>query len=396
MSKVKSHEKNSGKPKKEKERGTGWLKSIILGALAGAAVIVLVGGVLYYFFNTVAVRKSADVQPHLISESEAETYPVRPIDSMPTKGFEAKNSLVVQLDEMVDMVYAGGDAHKPDLTDAMDEVKQTYAAAERVLNRYIRNDFTDYQKVHAIHDYLAYYTEYDFDLLASTGGNGTGNNPAFRVDGVFLNKIAVCDGISKAFMLLCGMEQIRCIRVTGEYVQGESTQAHAWNKVYLDGDWYNVDVTMDMFHVNTGKERIDVLNHGYFLVSDEQITDSMAGRHVRSHNDAVDYACNKTYDFYSATPLGIGDYTMEITSQEDLNEVFAAVKNSKRKIGKLELKLNFSGYDKSNLSLADAYLPQIKEAYGKVRDADFALSEKNGAYPYQRYPDGVFVFLIYR
>ena len=65
-------------------------------------------------------------------------------------------------------------------------------------------------------------------------------------------------------------------------------------------------------------------------------------------------------------------------------------------MGKIELKLNFPEYDKSNLARPDAYASYIAAAYKKVSDTDFVLDAENGTYPYQRYPDGVFVFLIYK
>ena len=345
-------------------------------------------------------------KPHLIAYEEMEETPVRPIDSAPTKGFEG-TTLFEQFEELLEMVYAGdGNGwSRPDMTYALPRIEQTYNAAIHILNRYIRNDFTPLERLHAIHDYLAYTVDYDFETLegSESGVYYEPTTPAFTAEGALVKNKAVCDGFSRAVLLLCGIEGIRCIRVTGAYDDGYQSVNHAWNKVYLvDEDagksgWYNLDVTMDVWHVSLSDgTRTDILNHGYFLVSDADIRNEVCGRHVPSGNDAVDYECKQTYPFHATQPLGIGDYTMEITSQAELNAVFSAVKASKRKIGKIELKLNFPEYDKSNLNLAGAYLSQIRAAYKLVRDADFTLNEVSGVYPYQRYPDGVFVFLIYK
>ncbi|MDE7394500.1 MAG: hypothetical protein K2M95_00050 [Clostridiales bacterium] len=349
-----------------------------------------------------AKKNSPDIKPHLIALSDAEETSVRPIDSAAnTKGFTHGATLSQQFDELLDMVFVrdNGETYKPDFGLALPRIEQTYNAAIHILDRYIKNDFTPLQRLHAIHDYLAYYVSYDFELLEkeNNGVSYEDDEPSFTPEGALVKHKAVCDGITKAFMLMCGIEGIRCIRVTGEYSDGEQAIRHAWNKVCLDGKWYNVDVTMDVWHVMTDKNtRQDILCHGYFLVSDADIRDEVCGRHVQSGEDTIDYDCLYTYPYHANEPLGIGEYKMEITSQEELNAVFSAVKASKREIGKIELKLNFPNYDKSNLALPNAYISQIRAAYRLVKDADFSLNEATGAYPYQRYPDGVFVFLFYK
>lgn len=341
--------------------------------------------------------KSADPQPHLITEAEKESNPSRPIDVLSsTRGFSA-TTLSDQFDELLEIVYAGADGgSKPDFTDALDGVEGIYNTAVGILNRYIRNDFSEYERVHAIHDYLAYYVAYDFALLESD--NIATDDPSFRLDGVFVHHKAVCDGFSKAFALLCGIEQIRCIRVTGVYDLDGTEINHAWNKVNVSGRWYNVDASMDAWHVYTDSSSTpaSLLNHGYFLISDDAIRETLTGRHKQSADDPVNYACTDNYNFHAVTALGVGSYSMEIKSQEQLNDVFTQVKKSKRKIGKIEVKLNFADYDASNLNREDAYVTQIAAAYKKVNDADFAMDAANKVYPYQRYPNGVFVFLIYK
>ena len=57
--------------------------------------------------------------------------------------------------------------------------------------------------------------------------------------GALVKKIAVCDGYAKTFVNMaeaCGLE---AKRVSGTAFGGP----HAWNRIKLDGQWYNVDVT---------------------------------------------------------------------------------------------------------------------------------------------------------
>jgi len=73
--------------------------------------------------------------------------------------------------------------------------------------------------------------------------------------GVFVdpNHYAVCDGYSKAFLLLCEKENIECVVVSGTSLVDMVN--HAWNYVLMDdGKWYAIDVTWN-----------DNTNNSYFL-----------------------------------------------------------------------------------------------------------------------------------
>jgi len=78
---------------------------------------------------------------------------------------------------------------------------------------------------------------------------------------------AVCEGYSKAFCMLCNMVGIECIPVLGKANDGEN-ESHMWNKVRIDGEWYNMDVTWDDPVSDMGK---DYICYSYFCVTDSDI-----------------------------------------------------------------------------------------------------------------------------
>ena len=110
---------------------------------------------------------------------------------------------------------------------------------------------SEYERVKAFHDYLVNNTTY--------GGT---NNRMFTAGGALVDGYAVCDGYAMAFDLLCYLSGIECVRVTG--YAGES---HAWNKVRVNGSWYNIDVTWD----DPVSSR-PMLIYDYFLISDAAIS----------------------------------------------------------------------------------------------------------------------------
>lgn len=102
----------------------------------------------------------------------------------------------------------------------------------------------------------------------------------YYLEGIFLDKFykkdmhAVCDGKSKAFVLMCGIEGITAVRISGEASSdGKNFGGHAWNKVLLDlngtGDkeWYFVDTTWG----DVGDDSKEFLSHAYFLLSDDEV-----------------------------------------------------------------------------------------------------------------------------
>lgn len=82
--------------------------------------------------------------------------------------------------------------------------------------------------------------------------------------GCLISKKAVCDGLSKALMLALNKAGIESIIVTGNL----QDQAHAWNMVKLDDEWYHVDITSNKSIKSDGNEKII---HSYFNITDTQI-----------------------------------------------------------------------------------------------------------------------------
>ena len=180
-----------------------------------------------------------------------------------------------------------------------------YKKAKAVLNRIISNEMTDYYKVLSIFYFIAYNTVYDHQIVSAEAATYIGTNPytaytSFYLEGVFEDRLVVCDGFSKAFSLLANMEGIETVRIVG-YAGGGG---HAWNKVYLDGSWYVVDITWSELETEHYVNDLptEYLSHKYFLVSDAQI----AATHTpHSTNEYKDYECTVVYDYF-----GVNDFTI--------------------------------------------------------------------------------------
>lgn len=123
-------------------------------------------------------------------------------------------------------------------------------AAESILNN-AREYSDDYSRIKYIHDTIVNSADY---LVSS-------NAYSSEADGPIVYGSALCEGYSKAFMYFCQALDIPCVCVGG-FARGEG---HMWNKVQLDGKWYNVDCTWDDPVTDTGES---VIRWDYFLKSD--------------------------------------------------------------------------------------------------------------------------------
>lgn len=333
-------------------------------------------------------KPTPDLPAHLIAESEVEAQPIRAVSAREPKPVTGEGKRE-QIDAMLEIVAEG---YRPTFNEAMATAQQVYDKAIAILDRYMLNDFSEYERVHAIHDYLASTVAYDIALYEKylAHEDVTDEHPSFHLEGALLEGNAVCDGFSKAFMFLCNLEGIACVRITGAF----DAQAHAWNKVRLENRWYNVDVTMDKGYYSIRKGTTFVLHHGYFLRSDRSMTAGLFGRHTFGRDNPSDEEANEDYDYYATAHTDIDgvSYGSLVTSKRQLLDIFAAVKASKRAVGKLELRLSIAGV---NADSSSAFASMIEEAYKSVK-SDFVYDPARGYLPYLRYPNGVFVFLIYK
>ncbi len=163
-----------------------------------------------------------------------------------------------------------------------------YRIARDILRQIVTDDMSDAQKAHAIYDWIMWQVTYDTPATEVTK-NGEAYS-AYYMEGVFGDGVtpirgvtydpyAVCDGMSKAYSLLCNIEGIPCMRVSG--MAGSYAAfagGHAWNKVMLDGEWYIVDCTwgdstIDL-RLGYAYESYECALHDWLFVTDDYANDT--------------------------------------------------------------------------------------------------------------------------
>ena len=121
-------------------------------------------------------------------------------------------------------------------------------------------DKTTKDQIRIVHDYLVDTIEYDGDA---------GSN-IYNIYGALVSRKSVCEGYARTFKYILDDLGIPCIIVcgVGTNTNGE-TEKHAWNYVYLNNNWYAVDVTWDD-PIITGGKMNDTIKYAYFLKGSEE------------------------------------------------------------------------------------------------------------------------------
>ena len=148
---------------------------------------------------------------------------------------------------------------------SIDTLRQMSQELDRTANAVLEQinlSASDYEKALQVHDYLVQHTEYDQSAVSK--GKGLWSTAY----GCLVNGSAVCQGYSQAFQILMNKMGIECGICSGN-AKGE---AHAWNYINLNGQYYWIDVTWD--DPVSENYNFDWIHHGYFLIDDRMLARS--------------------------------------------------------------------------------------------------------------------------
>jgi len=96
---------------------------------------------------------------------------------------------------------------------------------------------TDKEKAKVAYTWIINNITYDYDC-----------NPFYQysnIDKTLRTKKGICYDIAILFTAICRSQNIPCYSVDG-YRKDDYQYKHTWNRVCIDGSWYNVDITADL------------------------------------------------------------------------------------------------------------------------------------------------------
>lgn len=171
---------------------------------------------------------------------------------------------------------------------------------DEIIKNNIKAEMTDYEKEKTVYNYILNSVVYfNYDKKE--------NIPDIKHTsyGALVQGSAVCDGFSKAFKIIMDNINVKTILVLGE-----TTELHAWNIIFLDGEAYHTDVT-------SGKQRLKedkyFIHYTYFNLTDEEIQKT----HKIFNKEILPKASAIKYNYYYKEDLIIkeGDNLHERISQ---------------------------------------------------------------------------------
>ncbi len=162
--------------------------------------------------------------------------------------------------------------------------RSTFSAQLEVVIREMMQDCPqtgDYEIERYLHDQLTDNCTYDTQAATTTA---EADPAAYTAFGALVERIAVCEGYSKAMQLLLQRAGIPCTLVTGK--SKDNSESHMWNLVQIGGNYYHLDSTWN-----------DTLNgnlHTYFNLTTAQLS----GTHQIDESQTWLPECTATKDNY--------------------------------------------------------------------------------------------------
>lgn len=151
---------------------------------------------------------------------------------------------------------------------------------DSIISKIIEDDMTDKEKIKAFHDYVINNSRYDVDYIDQNLNDL--NHSSHKASGNLVYSKALCGGYTHTMSIFLDILKIPNYRI--------SSDTHIWNYVYLDGNWYHLDLTWDD-PVTSNKK--DVLLDKYFLISTSKLESFNTGVHDFDENVFIE--ANRTF-----------------------------------------------------------------------------------------------------
>ena len=165
-----------------------------------------------------------------------------------------------------------------------EEIEQINSKVDEIINKIIKDNMSDYDKIKVVHDYIINNTKYDVER----NDNGTSKYESHTAYGPLFEHYAICNGytdLMAIFLTKLGFNNYK-IATTSENIS-YSEAGHIWNAVFYNNKWVHLDLTWDDPITKDGKE---YLLHKYFLITTSELAKEDQGKTIiEEHNFNKEY-----------------------------------------------------------------------------------------------------------
>lgn len=159
-----------------------------------------------------------------------------------------------------------------------DEIDEITQKIEELKPQLINNQLSTKENIKNIHDYIIKNSIYDTNRSEN-------NIKTYKSDiayGPLIEGYGICGGYTDAMQLFLEEMGIKNFKI--------SSDTHVWNAVYLNNQWYHLDLTWDD-PITPG--RLDILSHDFFLISTDKLLEIEKTEH--NFNQEVYSELKKAY-----------------------------------------------------------------------------------------------------
>ena len=214
---------------------------------------------------------------------------------------------------------------------------------------------TVYDKCLWLHNYVVRNCEYNSEAIKDNASIRS----AYSIEGVFLEKKAVCQGIAMAYRYLCNMLGVESIVAQGNSLKpgNKNYERHAWNIVRVSDAAIHVDVTWDMCLTKDNEP----IRYDYFFLPDiEMMRDHQYVKYPICRNREI------SMFHYTNTFFNSIEELKKYIDMEDKRirrkEYFLHFKMKNRKEDKKEVGSILSDYIMSKVNKSFSYSCSLNEA----------------------------------
>lgn len=152
-----------------------------------------------------------------------------------------------------------------------DNINSVNQKIEEISSEIIHDDMSNKEKIIAFHDYIIDHTVYD-SAYVTTNLNDI-DNPSHKAIGPLFFGTSLCGGYADVMAIFLNKLNIPNYRI--------SSAEHIWNFVYLDNNWYHLDLTWDDPVTDDGS---NIRLNTFLLITTDQLEDLNTSYHIYDKN----------------------------------------------------------------------------------------------------------------
>jgi len=145
------------------------------------------------------------------------------------------------------------------------QINELETTTSNILNNLVTTDMKIDSKIKILHDYIINNTKYDKER----SDNKVKKYHSDIAYGALLEHYAICGGYADAMKLFLDKLNIPNYKI--------SSENHVWNLVYINNDWYHLDLTWDD---PVSEDGTDMLEYNYFLITTDELQALETDQHI--------------------------------------------------------------------------------------------------------------------